>query len=69
MGVCGYTYAQVQHMPISALTRAIQAKKKHDAAPWNALFKAFFGSPDQPGAPVKESVREMTPQLFDALFG
>jgi hypothetical protein len=67
MGVCGYTWDEVQQMPIDALARAINSRKKHDVAPWNALFAAFFGAPDAP-SPVKESARVMSPALFDSLF-
>lgn len=67
MGVCGYTYSEVQEMPIDALARAITARKKHDAAPWNTLFSAFFGEPDK-SKPAPESVRPFSIELFDALF-
>lgn len=66
MGVCGYTYDQVQQMPIDALHRAIAAKAKFERAPWNALFAAFGGEGEPQAAPV--SVRPFSPELFDALF-
>lgn len=64
MGVCGYTYSEVQRMPIDALSRAIKARKAHDYAPWNALFNAFAGGE----VPARESARQMSVELFDALF-
>lgn len=64
MGVCGYTYSEVQDMPIDALARAISARNKHDAAPWNALFRMFGGEPES----APEATRPMNMQLFDALF-
>jgi hypothetical protein len=66
MGVCGYTYSEVQEMPIDALARAIAARNKHDAAPWNALFRMFGGNEDDTAAPI--AARPMNIQLFDALF-
>ncbi|WP_448043816.1 hypothetical protein [Bradyrhizobium liaoningense] len=66
MGVCGYTYREVQDMPIDALSRAITAKNKHDAAPWNALFRMFCGDPE-PEQP-KVSARPFSIDLFDAWF-
>lgn len=67
MGVCGYTYSEVQQMPIDALARSITAKRKHDAAPWNALFTALFGAASE-SEPAQESARTFSPELFDALF-
>lgn len=67
MGVCGYTYSEVQDMPIDALSRAINAKKAHDFAPWKSLFAAFFGAPES--EPTRKSGRPLTPELFKGLFG
>lgn len=64
MGVCGYTYSEVQEMPIDALARAITARKKHDFEPWNVLLSALFGEPES----APEATRPMNIQLFDALF-
>lgn len=66
MGVCGYTYSEVQEMPIDALARAIKAKKAHDFAPWKSLFTAVFGASEETPAPI--SVRPLNMELFDALF-
>lgn len=67
MGVCGYTYREAQEMPIDALARAINARNKHDVAPWNELFK-MFGGEAEPTMPTKQAHRPFDMGLFDALF-
>jgi hypothetical protein len=57
-------------MPIEALRRAIVVRKEHDNAPWHALFSAVFGTPGEGSQQaVNTSQDNMTPALFDAIFG
>lgn len=62
MGVCGYTFDQVNAMPMEAIARAINSRNKLI----NTILRAFVGGPDE--APVAEATRPMTPALFDAIF-
>lgn len=65
MGVCGYTWSEVQHMPIDALARAISARNRFA----NAILHAFLGPADPQPQPVKKPARKFSLKMFDALFG
>jgi hypothetical protein len=62
MGVVGYTYDQVQDMPMAAIARAIVARKKLIGD----VLDAVFGKPE-PEVVVSE--RPLTPALFKAVLG
>jgi hypothetical protein len=63
MGVVGYTYDQVQNMPMVAVSRAIVARKKLIGD----VLKGIFGEAE-PETP-KVSERPLTPALFKAVLG
>jgi hypothetical protein len=65
MGVVGYTYDQVQDMPMAAISRAIVARKKLVGD----VLDAVFGKPEDNPAVPKVSERPLTPALFKAVLG
>lgn len=62
MGVVGYTFNEVQDMPMDAIERAISARTKFV----NSVVRAAFGGKSSDVPPVAS--RDMTPALFDAVF-
>lgn len=62
MGIVGYTYGQVQSMPMQAIARAIGARKKFVGD----ILGAVFGKveDDKP----KISDRPLSPALFRAVM-
>lgn len=63
MGVVGYTFDEVNAMPMDAIERAISARTKFV----NSILRAAFGGGDEPSTPAV-AAREMSPALFDAIF-
>lgn len=67
MGICGYTYDQVQDMPMAALAVAIKARVDWIDSRVRSVLKFFGAEFDEPA--VASSTRQMSPDVFDALFG
>jgi hypothetical protein len=63
MGVVGFTYDQVQTMPMEAVARAIIARKKFVGD----ILTAVLGKPEDDKPTVSE--RPLTPALFKAVLG
>lgn len=63
MGVLGWTYEQTLDTPAFAINAALTARNKYV----NSILKAVFGEADPEPEPV--SKRNLTPALFDAIFG
>lgn len=64
MGIVGYTYDEVNAMPMEAIERAVNARMKFV----NNILRACFGE-GEPPAPEPKATRPLSPKLFDALFG
>jgi hypothetical protein len=64
MGIVGYTYDQVQSMPMQAIARAIGARKKFVGE----ILGAVFGKGDPEDDAPKVSSRPLTPALFRAVM-
>lgn len=61
MGVVGYTFDEVNAMPMDAIERAISSRIKFV----NSILRAAFGGESE--APAV-ATREMTSALYDAVF-
>ena len=66
MGICGYTYDQVQDMPMAALAAAIKSRVDWIDSRIRSVLKFFGAEFDEP---VATNTRQMSPDVFDALFG
>lgn len=64
MGVVGFTYDQIQTMPMDAVARAITARKKLIGD----VLGAVFGKPDEETAGPDVSIQPLTPSLFKAVI-
>lgn len=62
MGVVGYTFDEVNAMPMDAIDRAISARFNLI----NSILRVAFGGGNAHAADV--ATRDMTPALFDAVF-
>ncbi len=63
MGVVGFTYDQVQTMPMDAVARAITARKKLIGD----VLSSIFGKSDEETKPAV-SIQPLTPSLFKAVI-
>ena len=65
MGVLGWTEKDTLDASLQGIVAALESRKRFI----NDILQAVFGSPTTESAePVAQTVRPMTPELFDALF-